>query len=628
MQEVSSLKQNKGAGGKAGQIISKLKDKPFLMSLLFNVAALLVCLIFFRPTYEVSDDYMTDAVLSGAFGSGYEPYLLWGNALLGYALVFLYKLIPSISFYFILLVVLGFLSSTAIIYLLFKKKTNIVTICMAVTFLAFFTDDLYILVQFTKVAAVAGIAGGLLVIHGIWEAEKRKALYVILGTLLTLTGSMVRFSLVYLYGAYLLVAFIFYSVTYVKTKKKAGGAEKTSGTIAAIGKRFLVCVMLVGLLFGIEYIGSGIRRNDPRFREFNDFQNYRPGVTDSMKPDYEVVQAEFEKMGLDFNDYCMMAYWHIVDKNVYSNETLAKVGSLLKEYNDSLSHSPAYIVKTIFERGIPFYPAALVMYLFLTLAGMFGKHRIYPAVILLTTIFFFVFFIYTGRTVYRVELGVFYCAVACIMASLSFNDDSSFVKQKTSFFGKNMATVVSALILIFVAGFRIAMIIPSPKYRSMSDEEYMEEFDNTMRRSGEYMPWKTRFLANFRKPEPDLVSYIENDKDNYYYVDFTSGIQTLYYNYDPWIRPEQGLFLKYGYFGSVVIHHPGEKSALASVGADPDNPYRSLLNDNIYVVDRFYPEVKLIYLRKYYNPNARAKVVKEINGLKIIKYYVPKEQIQ
>ena len=68
MQEVSSLKQNKGAGGKAGQIISKLKDKPFLMSLLFNVAALLVCLIFFRPTYEVSDDYMTDAVLSGAFG--------------------------------------------------------------------------------------------------------------------------------------------------------------------------------------------------------------------------------------------------------------------------------------------------------------------------------------------------------------------------------------------------------------------------------------------------------------------------------------------------------------------------------------------------------------------------------
>ena len=597
------------------------------MSLLFNIAALLVCLIFFRPTYEVSDDYMTDAVLSGAFGSGYEPYLLWGNALLGYALVFIYKLIPTISFYFILMVVIGFLSSTAIVYLLFKKKINIVTVCIAITFLCIFTDDLYILVQFTKASAIAGISGGLLVIHGIWEAEKRRGLYVILGTMLALIGSMIRFSPIYYYGAFLLIAFIYYSVNFVSAMKK-GGEEKTSGIISAIVKRLLVCIMLVGLLFCVNYLGSSIRKNDDRFKEFNDFQNYRSDVTDCIKQDYEVIQPEFEKLGLDFNDYCMMSYWHIVDSDIYSNEILGEVGSLLKQKNDVLTHSFTYVFKTLFERGVLFYPAALVLYLFMTLAGMFGKNKIYPLILFFAAVFYFVFFIYTGRIVYRVEFGVFCCAVACIMTSMTFNEESSFVKQKTRFFGKNMATVVSVLILIFVAVFRIAMIMPSVNYRSMSDEEYMKEFDNIMLKSGECVPWKTRLLTAYRKPEPDLVSYIENDKDNYYYVDFTSGIQTLYYNYDPWIRPEQGLFQKYGYFGSVVIHHPGEKYALASVGADPDNPYKSLLNDNIYVVDRFYPEVKLIYLRKYYNPNARAKVVKEINGLKIIKYYVPKEQIQ
>ena len=75
-----------------------------------------------------------------------------------------------------------------------------------------------------------------------------------------------------------------------------------------------------------------------------------------------------------------------------------------------------------------------------------------------------------------------------------------------------------------------------------------------------------------------------NDQDHYYVVDFATGIQDFYFNYDPWIRPEQGLFENYSYFGGCTMRHPGERSVLADNGADPDNPFKSLVNDNIYLV--------------------------------------------
>ena len=120
-----TLKKN-SPGAKLGKVVSFFSSKPLALALLLNITALIIRLIFFEIKYEVSDDYMTDAVLSGAFGNGYDPHLLFGNIILGYILVFFYKLIPSISFYFVLLVALAFVSVTVVLYLLFKKKINLV----------------------------------------------------------------------------------------------------------------------------------------------------------------------------------------------------------------------------------------------------------------------------------------------------------------------------------------------------------------------------------------------------------------------------------------------------------------------------------------------------------------------
>lgn len=123
------IEENKAVNSVLNEgFLRKLLHKPLFLACLFNFVSFLICILCFRIRYEVSDDYMIDAVLSGAFGSGYDPYLFWGNPILGFFLVLLYRLIPKISFYFVTLVILGFVSSTAVTYLLFKKKINVVTV--------------------------------------------------------------------------------------------------------------------------------------------------------------------------------------------------------------------------------------------------------------------------------------------------------------------------------------------------------------------------------------------------------------------------------------------------------------------------------------------------------------------
>ena len=631
MQDISVSQNDKTAAGGIKRTMGKLAHSPFFLAFLLNLAAFIVCISCFTVRYEVSDDYMIDAVLSGAFGTGYDPYLLWGNPVLGHFLNLLYRLIPGISFYFVLLMILGFVSSTAVTYLLFKRKINAVTVCIALIFLCFFSDDLYVLVQFTKITAAAGIAGGLLILYGLWEEEKHKIRYIIFGTVLALTGSMVRFTTIYLYGIFLLITFLFYAISFFAKKKNAKESKKSSKSFSkeflkTAGLRLLICVILVGSIFGVQYLGQFIRNSDSEYDLFNGFQTYRSDITDTLKPDYEAVEDEFNKLGLDYIDYCMLSSWQFVDMDVYSNETLGQVADLFKRNSDEQTHSLSYVFEVLTGRSILIYPAAYAIYLFVVIALLMGRRKIFPVVLLLSSVGLFVFFIFTGRTMYRVEWGVYFCAASCFMSTFLYDPDNSFENKtvKISARKTNFAAVGAMVIIIYVLLVRVLRILPDPVYKNMTDEEYRNNFFEVMDCSGEYLPEKTKLLASFRKPYAGLTDMMENDPDHFYYVDFPSAIQQLYYDYDPWIRPEEGLFRDhYAYFGSVVMHHPGEEYALSCNGADPRSPYKSLTNENIFLVDNWWPELKLAYVRKYYHQDAEIELMGTADGYQIWNIYVP-----
>ena len=88
---------------------------------------------------------------------------------------------------------------------------------------------------------------------------------------------------------------------------------------------------------------------------------------------------------------------------------------------------------------------------------------------------------------------------------------------------------------------------------------------------------------------------------------------------------EKGYFADnfYTLGGTLMMQYPGESYVYEHNGIDPVNPYRSLVKDNIYVIDNLYYNEKLAYIRKHYYPNAQMKLVGEESRCKIWKFYIP-----
>lgn len=630
MQEVRSLRKSNSFSNSFFVLLRKIGSNPLLLAFLLNLSAFILSILFFDIKYEVSDDYITDAVLSGAFGTGYDPQLLFGNVILGYVLVFLYKLIPTISFYFFLLISLDFISATIVLYLLFKKKNNIITICIAALFLIFYSDDLFILIQFTKAAAAAGIAGGLLILHGLWEAGKHKACYILLGSLLMIQGSLLRFETTYIYAAFLVIAFIYFAVSYyLKNREKSDiGREETTkekNGVVGILIRFAVCLLIIGMLYGLQYLGLWLCSLDESHKDFNNFHSIRCSITDHPVPDFEAVEDEYNELGLDFIDYVMLCSWNFVDQEVYPDELVIKAADIHSNALSEIGTSFSAVVQNFMIRQPLLYPAAICIYIFVVLSLLLSKKRIYPVMVFIISLVLLVAFVFYGRTKYRVEWSIYFCAASCIITGFSYDGNCSAARLNKRIFGKNISTVglyaVILVVLLFAA--RVTKIITKYNLLNCSDEEYRTCFADTLEYSGEYIPDKVGFPTISRRLSEDLIDHMENDSEHYYIVDFDTGIQDFYYNYDPWIRPEEGLFEHYAYFGGCTMRHPGERSALMANGADPDNPFKSLINDNIYLVDNWGYEYKILYIRRYFYPEAKIKLVDEIDGYKIWKVFIP-----
>ena len=50
-------------------------------------------------------------------------------------------------------------------------------------------------------------------------------------------------------------------------------------------------------------------------------------------------------------------------------------------------------------------------------------------------------------------------------------------------------------------------------------------------------------------------------------------------------------------------------------------PLKQLVNKDVYLIDNYYVELKVNYLREHYFPEARAELYKEIDGYQIWKIF-------
>ncbi len=587
-----------------------IKSKPIFMSLLINIVLYALAVIFCDFKYEISDDFVVEGILSGAYSGTTDPHLLFSNILLGYFLKFFYDVFPNISFYFVFLELTGFLSLVAIVYCLLKKMGSKTGLLIAVVFVMFFSDDLYIIPTFTKTAAAASVAGGVLFLMILWDFSAKKIPQLLLAVYLLLSGMLLR------HKCFLMMIPLLFVVYVVETIRRIRLSPSNDRKVQ-IKKSCIVftgCLLVVLAAFGFSSINSYLwARDGGMYSEYKRFNELRAGVTDTVDLGYDSISDTYEELGFSYREYYIVNSWGFLDRSIFDNNSLESIASAKKEASYDIYHSFDGINQKMIQRGYSGY--AIVIGLFI-LGGIliFMNPRNTLPVLLCTTAGFLLLWMtfYNGRYLYRLEYGIVFATVAaCLFVSTpgEAKDNKKFISS--------LAAIAS---LVFL--FRLPLYYKDTSYKSMTSAEYQSYVWSYLWHSGTYMPNKYRVYVDEDNMCAELYERIYSDSDHYYLFDFNSTIQKTFYGYNPWIRVPAGEWRdNYSYFGGVTTMYPGNMEAWSSNGIDPYNPFADLVNENIYVVDNGDINVKLKYLQWYYYPYARVELVDTVDGFNIWKFY-------
>lgn len=567
-----------------------------------NLVYLASILLFCDIKYEVSDDFVMSTIISGAYGNGYNPHLMFINVIWGYLLLPFYYLLPGISWYLIAQLLVIFLSFTVISYMLLERLERPVAFLFIIVLLTVFADDAYILVQFTKTAMIAVMGGGIVFLWVLFH-EKFRPLLIGAG-LLCLAGTLIRFTTIYIAGGFFLIVLVVEFWRLIKEKKWRKFIQTViAGTI--------LIVLAVGMKAADTYIYS----QDEEYAFYREYDAARASVTDASDYGYWAYEEELKKIGISENDYCMMRSWNFADNDIFSAEVLEKTGQIIDSYKKELGISKESILENFQVRGIVAYPVCLacLAVIFLSII-LLKKEWILNLICLAAGGLYILYFFIIERTVYRIEYGIFLGIFLSILYFWKKNKDY----KKTYFVEMNKICAILIIVCLIIESI---LYIPDRTYQGNTSDTRKEYIKNIFNESWNYDARKYRKVVDKGEKSENLWKEIKNNPKNFYFLDFNTTIQILYYDWNPFYTLPEGFYSNNLYLAGVMSNFPDYNRVLEE--HDLKNPLQDLVKENVYLIDSDEEtlELKLQYLRENYYPEVKAELYKEIDDYQIWKIY-------
>ena len=213
----------------------------FISAILLNSVFLMLVLVFCEIKYETSDDYIMAAIMSGAYSGTPNPHMIYINIIWGYILLPFYYFIPQLSWYLVSQLIVCFFSFTTITYVLLKRLDTILALMLSTLFITFFSDDVYIMVQFTKTAIVAVMAGSVLFLTALFHEKNHDIKQIVFGGCLVFIGTLIRFNVIYIAGGFILLILVTEFIGMICNRNKRGW--KKFGQITAAGIILITAVI-------------------------------------------------------------------------------------------------------------------------------------------------------------------------------------------------------------------------------------------------------------------------------------------------------------------------------------------------------------------------------------------------
>ena len=519
-------------------------------------------------SYETVDDYVITSIVSGMHGV-YSPYVIYGNIFYGYLLSFLFQTLPVVNWVAFLYIAASFLAYILLGIVLIKRNGALVGSVLSYIFLACTYSTIYEVINYTKISALVGMIGFLVMLHFVETKGRQSWFCCIIGICMVVWSSWLRFNVIMLVVPFAM-GIVLHRIILLQNRRPVLD-------LTALKKYLVPVLVSTGIVLGTYGYNQYIYQINPEWKEYTQYNTLRTELSDYGLPDYETYQEEYEQIGLAKIDMTMYSLWYFADSDVYSKEVLEKVadlkpenemrGSLLKEFVKELS--------TNYLRN-PLLILSFVILLFYQIFRQKGYGLLiwWSGIIMLGELFCLH---YMGRPIDRVTVIPLICFLAVVVFGLETNALNVNCNREIS----------GSLCLVLGIALLVGNIFTLEK-----KENATENRDIT--------------LGFLQAISSENALYIWDMRD--------SRVMSAYDFFDVHIA---GTLINSTWDGGWLVPSPILLNKQLQYTSD-NNLYRALCYEsNVYMIGAYNVDLKLAYLRQHYGDDIACSMYRSINGFNI-----------
>lgn len=563
------------------------------------------------------DHWFIEASADGLFGlENTSLWVLCSNFVLTSTIYVLSKTGLRLFWFNIIMVILMFVSNVLICKVLAARLSKFKMLFLSV-YLIFVTPFLYNTINFTIVAAYAVAAGLIWILHCI----KKDAKFVVYipGYICFLYGFSIRWDCVLFGGSFIIGLVLIELVQHIQ-----------SNEVLLFFKRYAVPYALALLIF-ISVTIIQLESLDNHENGFNQWNTVRTKIDDYDLPEYEQNLTEYEKIGISLNDYSIMKSWNNYDQNIFTKEKYEEILDFKgrdKTQNTSIETSVWVVIYNFLDNAIVWFAFAMGA------IACFVEDKKFVLKFLLMNLIYIcllVYFLTIGRLISRIEYSIIVTYGMCFFYIMA----NSRVMDKAIQKRYNLLNKIAVAFLVFFC-FVFQPTNGTGLYNVLGGNSIMQSYKSMLESEdifGKYI-WNKLFdklsVHKAVTTDYDVAKEVLKNKDNIYLEIFCQTWKQIYplTDKDIFRTGDVGVASNMGMLGLYMPKLSVLQQVYSQYKVEVDSPYKSITNENVYVVVRsseLYERTNEItnYLKEHYNQDTTFSVQKVVGDAAIGKYLVP-----
>ncbi len=527
----------------------KHAEKRFLLAAAFLTAWIGVAFFVFQQvTFETNDDNAMARIAYGLGTTYYDPHLVYINVILGHAMTACLSIAPTVPWYTVFQCATVLLSFFVLIYLFMARFGVKKGVLPTLLLVFFFGAEFCLKLQFSKTAAIATLAGVLLIYDAVAPPKHGNPYWKwALGGLLTIVGSLYRFNSFGMTLVPLIGIGLWLLVNPIRNKD---------------WKRLLeIClpfVIVFAICFACRQYNAWDYQQSELWASYKEFNSLRAQLLDYGFPDYEQHTALYNSLGINWLDLQMFKSWDFVDPEVFTVDTMRQLIAAKEKAPFDWAACFTNLDEFFFSYK---YSVALMITLIVTLITSKFRNALIVFYTLLSVLALQVYLFMGGRYgLNRIDAAM---AIALFVVLTLYGWD--FWRYSTK----------------IVAGVMAVLLLLSP-------------------------------YANFKVKQPEksekvpLYELIYSDPDSMYFRTMSTQTPTIPTSFEMYPVGYQQNYSALGGWAAYSVPYM-EKLERFNI----TNPFRDMVdNPDVFLIAKNSVELRVQYIITHYNENAVARLVK------------------